>query len=62
MENKEVRCPRCGSPSVQLQNKGYDLGAGCCGWAILGPIGMLCGMIDAYDKHKECLNCGHKWK
>jgi len=62
LEGKEIRCPRCGSPSVSLENKGYDVGSGCCGYALFGPIGMLCGMIDAYNTHKVCLNCGKRWK
>ncbi len=62
IDENAVRCPRCGSTSVSLANKGYDYGCGCCGAAILGWPGLLCGLLDANNKHKECMKCGYKWK
>lgn len=69
----QLRCPICGgtncTPIVETSTSGKDFsaGKGCCGFALLGPIGILCG---ACGKGKQttstaywmCLNCGNKFR
>lgn len=68
-----IICPRCGSmgcsPIVETNTSGKDFsaGKGCCGFALLGPLGILCG---ACGKGKQtnstmywvCSNCGNKFQ
>jgi DNA-directed RNA polymerase subunit RPC12/RpoP len=66
-------CPECGSDNFEvvqdMKMSGKDFGAGkaCCGYILLGPLGLLCG---ACGKGKEldtktafvCKNCGNKFR
>lgn len=68
-----LQCPRCGqrscTPIVETNTSGKDFsaGKGCCGFSLLGPIGILCG---ACGKGKQttsttywmCTNCGNKFR
>lgn len=68
-----LHCPHCGShdimPVSEVSTKGKDFKAGdaCCGFMLLGPIGLLCG---ATGKGKQtttttywmCKGCGNKFK
>ncbi|MHC4137997.1 MAG: zinc-ribbon domain-containing protein [Planctomycetota bacterium] len=55
-------CPRCRSTSVSAIKEGYSAGSGCCGALLLGPLGLLCGLIGADTINVHCLECGHKWR
>jgi tellurium resistance protein TerD len=55
------KCPKCGSRHITLDKKGYEVGNGCCGAILLGPIGLLCGAVGANDKKMVCMSCGHEW-
>ena len=57
-----VRCPACGSTQVSSGKKGYDAGSGCCGAILVGPLGLLCGAVDANKLMVTCLKCGHTWE
>lgn len=68
-----MKCSRCGSENCQVINettsKGKDVSAskGCCGYMLLGPIGLLCGVCGKGKQLKNnnywvCNNCGNKWK
>ena len=68
-----VTCPRCGGRDCQPINEqytsggGYDAGNGCCGYLLLGPIGLLCGACGSETKTTNvlywvCKNCGHKFR
>lgn len=74
-ENKEfadidaIKCPNCGSDNVQFvhetEKRGFKVLDSCCGYILLGPIGMLCG---ACGMNKEsttefwvCKKCGAKF-
>lgn len=61
-------CPNCNSENVQFSSKtsggGYSAGNGCCGYMILGPLGLLCGACGSGATTEEfwvCNSCGHKF-
>ena len=54
-------CPKCGSDQITGQKKGYDVGGGGCGAALLGPLGLLSGALDANKATVTCLRCGPAW-
>ncbi len=76
-----MRCPKCGSTDCQVfvtnnvkmhsSTKGFGGGKACCGFMMLGPLGVLCGMCGAgksktwsEEEQKEfwiCQNCGSKF-
>lgn len=69
-----MQCPKCGN-SYNLQavseteTKGKDFSAskGCCGYILMGPIGILCGLCGEGKTTKTktfwlCPNCGCKFK
>ena len=47
-----MRCPKCGGEHCQVisettsKGKDFSAGKGCCGAALLGPIGILCGACE----------------
>lgn len=68
-----VKCPRCESDNCQILNeikvvgKDFSASKGCCGYILLGPIGVLCGACGGGKKTENtqywiCNNCGNKWK
>jgi len=63
-----VRCPRCGSEHVQYATKttggGFSFLDSCCGYILLGPLGLLCGACGSGTNTQEfwiCHDCGHKF-
>lgn len=65
-----MRCPKCASENVQVhydvEKQGFSGGKGCCGWLLLGPIGLLCGLcgkskVKSEEKYWVCNNCGTKF-
>lgn len=58
-----VRCPYCGSKNVHFITKesGSELSASnaCCGYMLLGPIGLLCGLTGNKEVKavRKCMNC-----
>lgn len=69
-----MRCPSCGGDSCHIieesetKQKGFDLCSGLCGYVILGPIGILCGMCGMGEGHTSkraywiCTQCGRKFR
>ncbi|MBQ8249143.1 MAG: hypothetical protein IJY93_04580 [Clostridia bacterium] len=74
-------CPKCKSRNLQIvtntefssQTKGggYSTGKGCCGYILLGPLGLLCGGLGSKSKTTvtskstttwTCLDCGNKFR
>lgn len=66
-------CPRCGgtdlTPVVEQNTSGKDFSAtkGCCGFALLGPIGILCGACGGGKQTTSttywmCKDCGNRFK
>lgn len=74
---KDSVCSYCGSEdhtqiiqknTTDVKTKGYSMGNGCCGLCLLGPFGLLCGMIGTGTKVKvssetwwHCKNCGNQY-
>ncbi len=63
-----MRCPRCGSEHVQYATKttggGFSFLDSCCGYIMLGPLGLLCGACGSGTSTQEfwiCHDCGHKF-
>jgi ribosomal protein S27E len=57
-----VRCPKCGSEQVGAGNKGFGLGKAAAGLVLLGPLGLLGGVVGSKKIVVSCLNCGHQWQ
>lgn len=64
-----LKCPKCGSDNIQFvhetEKRGFKVGDSCCGYILLGPLGLLCG---ACGMNKEsstefwvCNRCGAKF-
>lgn len=67
-----MQCPNCGGRNCTLMTEtttkkdGYSVSDGCCGFVLLGPIGLLCGACGAGEETKSktywvCQNCGNKF-
>lgn len=57
----EIHCPRCESTQLTAGTKGYSIGKGVAGGLLLGPIGLLGGLIGHKKVTITCLKCGYKW-
>lgn len=60
-DSKVAKCPKCGSTSIQVVKKGFGLGKAAAGAVLLGPVGLLGGVIGSNKTLRVCLNCNHKW-
>lgn len=75
--DENVECPNCHSSNLMLlpetktdiSGGGYRVGKGCCGWILLGPLGLLCGLCGTGIKSKSqtvtfwvCKDCGNKFR
>ena len=69
----QLHCPKCGgtnvTPIVETKTTGKDFsaGKGCCGFVLLGPIGILCGACGGGKQTQSntywmCSNCGNKFQ
>lgn len=58
----EIKCPKCGSTQITAGKKGFGLGKAAGGALLLGPVGLLGGMIGSKKVKITCLKCGHEWK
>ncbi|MGN1158137.1 MAG: hypothetical protein ACI4TK_18355 [Agathobacter sp.] len=63
-----MKCPKCGSEHVQFSTKtsggGFSVFDSCCGYIIMGPLGLLCGACGSGTTTEEfwiCHECGHKF-
>lgn len=63
-----MKCPRCGSEHIQFATNTYGGGGSvsksCCGYILLGPLGILCGMCNSGTKTEEfwiCHSCGNRF-
>lgn len=67
-EEGGIKCPHCGSTRLQftttVKTQGFSAGDACCGYALLGPFGLLCGLCGAGSETKEswvCCDCGTRF-
>lgn len=67
-----IGCPHCGGHNCQpmqetdVNGGGYDVGSGCCGYILFGPIGLLCGACGSEPRvsHRNywiCKDCGRRF-
>jgi hypothetical protein len=58
---KQPECIKCGSKQINVYRKGFGLGKAAGGLLLLGPVGLLGGLIGSKKLQFVCINCGHKW-
>lgn len=62
-----VRCPKCGSKNINFvtteTSSNFDKSNACCGYILLGPLGLLCGVNDkkTHTTVRKCMKCGHEF-
>lgn len=54
-ENGEVCCPMCKSTQIVANKKGFGLGKAAAGGLLLGPVGLLGGIIGSGKIVVTCL-------
>lgn len=60
--NTDIICPCCHSRNAyHASNKGFGLGNAAVGGLLVGPIGLLGGLIGSKKLVVQCLKCGYKW-
>jgi hypothetical protein len=57
-----ISCPKCNSTNISPSQKGFGLGKAAVGGLLLGPVGLLGGMIGRKKVELVCQECGKKWK
>lgn len=60
-DRDEVQCPKCGSKQISAKDKGFGLGKAAVGAVVLGPVGLLGGLVGSKKTLIVCLSCGHTW-
>lgn len=66
---RRLRCPKCDSEDIQFTSsttsKGVSVRNSCCGYILLGPLGLLCGLHKAGESTTSefwvCRNCGARF-
>jgi DNA-directed RNA polymerase subunit RPC12/RpoP len=53
-----VRCPKCGSSQIAANKRGFGLKNAAVGGILLGPLGLLGGVIGGGKIKITCLKCG----
>lgn len=72
LEESLVHCPQCGSRNCSMvidsktKTTSFGLSDACCGYILLGPVGLLCGACGRNSTTKTktywlCGNCGKKF-
>jgi tellurium resistance protein TerD len=59
--DEKIRCPNCSSTQVFADKKGYSGIKACCGYLLVGPLGLLCGTHKSNNIRVTCLKCKHSW-
>ncbi|HKL47163.1 MAG TPA: hypothetical protein VJ878_00715 [Candidatus Izemoplasmatales bacterium] len=64
--NHSIHCPNCGSNQIYLRTTetgGFDTSNACCGYILLGPLGLLCGLASDRESTtvRKCKNCGYEF-
>lgn len=57
-----IICPKCKAKNAyNAGNKGFGLGKAAIGGVLIGPVGLLGGLIGSNKTVITCLKCNHKW-
>lgn len=63
-----MKCPNCNSSNIQFgtstKSSNFSDGDACCGFILMGPLGLLCGLCGSETSTEEfwiCQNCGNKF-
>ncbi len=63
-----IKCPKCGSEDIQYATNtssgGISMFQSCCGFLLMGPLGLLCGACGSGTSTEEfwvCKSCGNKF-
>lgn len=56
-----VTCPKCGSPQITANQRGFSGGLALGGAVLMGPLGLLAGTSGKNKILVTCLACGHQW-
>ena len=59
IDDEPIRCPKCRSTQVTANKEGFGLGKAAVGGILLGPVGLLGGLIGGSQIKITCLRCGH---
>ena len=57
-----IKCPKCFSMNIQIGQKGFSLGKAAAGGVLLGPVGLLGGLIGRKKTELICQACSYKWQ
>jgi len=57
-----IKCPKCNSMNISSGKQGFGLGKATVGAILLGPVGLLGGIIGRKKIELLCQDCGNKWK
>ncbi len=58
----KLECPKCGSQNFTTGRKKFGAGKAVVGTLVLGPIGLVGGLINRGKLELKCQSCNHKWK
>ena len=63
-----MKCPKCGCENIQFATRtsgsSFSAADSCCGFLLLGPLGILCGLCGSDVSTEEfwvCRDCGKKF-
>lgn len=60
-QSNVVRCPKCGSTSIQIMKQGPSVAGALLGAAIWAPLALIGAFGDSNKVIRVCLNCKHKF-
>ena len=60
--NNQLKCPKCKSTNLTANTKGFGLGKAAVGGILLGPVGLLGGLLGSKKPVFICLNCGNQFE
>lgn len=58
----DVYCAKCGSSQIMATKKGFGVGKAAVGAVLLGPVGLVGGMISSNQLLLSCIKCGNQWE
>lgn len=61
-EVQELKCPVCKSTNLTANNKGFGLGKAVVGGLLIGPVGLLGGLVGSKKPVFICLKCGNQFE